>query len=217
VVDKGHSPMIRLRAGNEWYIIPPKLALQVEFPVKAFTSPSKRSRHTNVTTSNFLAHFLNSEIAKVVVSRSHLDCIIIGATNFLSKEITEPLFATKETNGGFVTGELQDIIRVRKFTTDSAAYRSDIYYTHGKGLGEKSQEIPDVIIFDGATSFIKWQSLWHYSHLIALFDQTDSNFDAAIQVFNEENIKKGSDRVAFSNDFKPPVGMSLSIYQETRK
>lgn len=217
MVDKGRSPMIRLRAGNEWYIIPPKLALQVEFPVKAFTSPSKRSRHTYATTSKFLAHFLNSEIAKASVSQSHLDCIIIGPTNRLYEEIEKTLFATQGVESEFVVGSLQEIIRVRKFATDSGTYQSDIYYTHSKKNTEDRQEIPLVIIFDGAASFLKWQASWRFSHAIVLLDQTEPGFDAAIQVFNVESIKNYLDDVVFKSKFKPPKGIHVSVYQEVRK
>ena len=99
--NKGHRPLIRLRAGKQSYLIPPNLALQVEFPAKEFTSPSMRAKRNESKVPTFLSQFLGSNIAKVAVLQSHLDCLIIGATSFLVKEITETSFATRETGDQF--------------------------------------------------------------------------------------------------------------------
>lgn len=214
--DKGCST-IRLRAGSQYYLLPPSLALQVEIPTKEFTSPPKRAdRRTSNEVSPFLSLFLGKEAAKAVTLQSEIDCVMIGSLGRLKEEVNETQFAVKDSSGAFISGTFQDVIRVRRFSSHEA-YRSDVYHVHSNENVGSYQEIPLVAIFDGATSFLKSREIWHDSHHIALFDQTEPEFDAGVQAFNEDFIKHHLDNVDLSRPIKIPVQVPLSIYQERRK
>jgi hypothetical protein len=223
---RGGDTKILLRAENQkgglTYVIGQKHALQVEFPAKEFTSLPKRSYgRTDRTVSPFLTHFLDQETAKAVVLQSHLDCMIIGSIGRLDQEINCTSFATQNAKGEFVSGTLQDVLRVRRFSTNAETYRSDIYYTHTRDHPRDHpgihQEMPAVIIFDGSTSYLKWRAFWRHPHCIVLLDQTEPGFDAAVQTFNEECIKNHLNDMAFKTQLKAPKGVPVSIYQEVRK
>ena len=218
VEKKGNRSWLKLDSGSEKYMVPPNLALQVEFPAKQFASPPKRSsRKTSTAISPFLANFLSQKTAKEAILRSHLDCLIIGSAGRLDREVNDISFAVMDTTGKFVEGKAQDIIRVRRFSQNEA-YRSDVYYTHGRDFLERQAEMPSVVIFDGSTSFLKWKAYWSHPHCVVIFDQTERDFDAAIQVFNEEFIKNHLDEeVDLNLSLEIPKRLPLSIYQEVRK
>ncbi len=209
---------ICLRAGTYVYKIPPSLALQVEFPAREFASLPSRQSHglTGTTVSPFLSHFLGLAIAKSVALQSRLDCMMIGSLGRLEKEVNETQFAVRDSNGKFISGTLQDIMRVRRFSSNEA-YRSDIYHMHSKGGVGIHQEMPLVTIFDGATSFLKSRNTWRHPHCIVLFDQTEPEFDAAVQAFNEDFIKNHLDDVDLKRQIKVPAKVPISVYQEVRK
>lgn len=214
--DKGCSG-IRLRAGSQCYILPPSLALQVEIPTKEFTSPPKRSdRRTSNEVSPFLSLFLGKEVAKAVTLQSKIDCVMIGSLGRLKEEVNETQFAVKDSSGTFISGTFQDVIRVRRFSSHEA-YRSDIYHVHSNENVGSYQETPLVAIFDGATSFLKSREMWQNSHHIALFDQTETEFDAGVQAFNEGFTKNRLDGLDLNKPVKVPIKLPISIYQERRK
>ncbi len=207
--------------GGLTYAIGQKFALQVEFPNKEFTSLPKHSNELTHrlyrTTPPFLSNFLDNETATAIVLQSHLDCIIIGSIGRLDQEINCRSFATQNTKGDFECGTLQEVIRARRFSSNSDTYRSDVYFTHSKEQPRIQYEMPNVVIFDGAMSYLKWRTFWSHPHCIILFDQTEPGFDAAIQIFNEECIKNHLDDVVFKEQLTAPKGVPISIYQEVRK
>lgn len=210
--------MIRLRAGGEMYEIPPSLARQIEFPSKEFDYlPGSSYGRSNNTLTPFLSYFLDVAAAKEFITQSRLDCIMIGSVGRIEREINDVQFAVQDSKGGFLDGALQDIVRVRKFCVNAKTYRSDIFYTYSKEPPNLQQEIPEVVLFDGANSFLNWGASYHYPHCIVLLAQTDPEFDAAVQVFNENFMKNHLDDVVFKQALKIPKGISISIYQEMRK
>ncbi len=211
--------MIRLRAGDKtYYEIPPALALNVEFPAREFASLPKRSnKWIDETIPPFLTNFFGQEAAKAAILESHSNCVIIGPIGRLDEEVNCVPFAVQVAGGGFEQGVLQDIIRTRRFSIIAETYQSDIYHTHSKDHAGIEQEMPPVIIFDGATSFLKWRACWSHPHYIVLLDQTEPGFDSAVQVFNEEYIKNHLKDVVLSKQLELPKRVPISIYQELRK
>lgn len=210
--------MIELHSGRCTYKIPPKLALRIEFPPKELTPlPGWSHRQSSTNIPPFLSQLFKETTAKEVIMQSRLDCIIIGSIRRIEYEINDVRFAVRDTMGEFLEGVLQDIVRVRRFSTDAETYRSDIFYTHSKEHPGAQQEIPKVVIFDGANSFLKWGASYHCTHCIVLLAQTEPEFDAAVQVFNENYTKNHLKDVRFKKPLKIPKGVPISIYKEARK
>lgn len=210
--------MIEFHSGVHTYKIPPNLALRIEFPSKEMNAlPGRSYRQSDTNIPPFLSYLFNETVAKEIILHSRLACIIIGSIGRIEQEIHYAQFAVQDSKGEFLDGSLQDIIRVRKFSENAETYRSDIFYTHSKEHPSWQQEIPEVVIFDGAKSFLKWGASYHYSHCIVLLAQTDPEFDAAVQAFNEGFIKNHLDDVVFKRPLKIPKGVPISVYQETRK
>ena len=210
--------MLELHSGKCIYKIPPNLALRVEFPPKEMTSlPGRSYTQSNMSIPPLLSQIYKEAVAKEIVLQSRLDCIIIGSIGRIEQEINDTRFAVRDAAGEFSEGALQDIVRVRRFSTDAETYRSDIFYTHSEKHPGSQQEIPRVVIFDGAISFLKWGASYHYPHCIVLLAQTEPEFDAAVQVFNENYMKNHLNDVVFKKPLTIPKGIPISIYQEMRK
>lgn len=215
-MDDGSS-MILLCAGNERYMIPSRLALQVDLRPEASGPLVKLSiKQKKTPIPPFLSLFLGSEEARAIVLQSHLDCVIIGSIARLTTEINETRFAVRDATRSFSPGILQDIIRVRRLAKETESYRSELYYTHGRELEERRQEIPVFVIFDGAMSFLKWRDYWRQSNWVVLLDQTESDFDTAIHTFNEECVKNEVKKANLGIPLSVPSRMPVAVYQEER-
>lgn len=206
-----------LSTKGERYWITSKQALQVEFPAKSFTTlPKRPSQRVRDRPSQFLSGLFGVQTAKAIASQSSLDSLIIGPVSQLREEIQAWPIAVR-TEEEFARGFLQDVIRVRRFSKRTQAYRSEIYHVHSKECENTGQEIPAVVIFDGGTGFSKWRDSWRQSGWVVLFDQTEAEFDLAVQAFNDEYIKSSVGDRELSWFPASPAYIPTSIYQEARQ
>lgn len=201
------------KGGRYW--ITSKQALQVEFPTKSSSKVPKRpSRRINARLSPFLSSLFDSEVAATIVSQSSLDSLIIGSLWRLKEETQDQQFAAK-TAYGFASGVLQDVVRIRRFSKATETYRSEIYHVTSKDCENLGQEIPTIIIFEGATSFLRWRNFWCQSNWVVLLDQTELEFDLAVQTFNDEYIRSPVNDREISNFPLIPTHIPTAMYQET--
>lgn len=214
----GDGSMIELRSKVHTYKIPPNLAMRVEFPSKELTQlPGRSYRQSNTNIPPFLSCFFGEAAAKELILQSCLESIIIGSVGRIEQEINYTKFAVQNAKGEFLDGVLQDIIRVRRLSAATETYRSDIFYTLSTEHPGSQQEIPKVVIFDGAKSYLKWGYNYRNAHCIVLLAVTEPEFDAAVQTFNENFTKYHLDDVVFKKRLDLPKGIPISIYQERRK
>ena len=213
-IEQGVTRLCLQYAPNHNFLITSKQALDVEFPSKVFTSFSKRaSRPTPLTQSPFLTHTLSSiDSISTLTSQSALDSLTIGSIYQHKEELLEKSFAIK-TDNDFIQGSLQEIIRARKFIKGAQTYRSDIFYVNNNECENRNKEIPFVTIFNGATSYLKWRHIWNWCHCVVLLDQTEQDFDIAIQIFNNEFTQLSTVDGFRSFDQLPPY-IPMAIYEE---
>lgn len=204
------------KINGERYYITSKQALQVEFPAKSFSvQPKRPSRRITAHPSQFMSSLLDTNTAAAIASQSSLDSLIIGPLYRIEKEIQDRQFAAKKDNE-FIPGCLQDIVHVRRFSRGTETYRSEIYQVNSKECENPGQEIPTVVIFDGAKSFLKWRTIWNQSHWVVLLDQTEPDFELAVQAFNYEYMMTPvHDRELFGFPLAP-THIPIAMYQEER-
>jgi hypothetical protein len=209
---------IRLRAPDQTYILTYQLAQQVEIAPEKFASSSRESQrgHTSATPSSFFSCFFEHQATMEQGVHSRLDCVIIGSPGRLREEITEMPFAIKNSNGKYVAGTLQDILRVRRFSLGARAYRSDIYHISSHECQTRSQEVPLVTIFDGATSFLTCRASWRDAHWIVLLDQTERAFLESRNSFNDEYTKHHVHDGGLEPIADIPKAISIAIFKEAR-
>jgi len=121
------------------------------------------------------------ESATEFFARSRLECLIIGQTNLLRKEITETEFVHRSE----VKGTMQELIRVMRFEPAGTPYRTRLIPSD-KQPPDNIQLQPLVAIFDGANGYLKWRHLWQRTHQIVLLDRTESRFDDAVAQLNQD-------------------------------
>ncbi len=208
---------LNTKTKGERYWITSKQALQVEFPAKEFSPlPKRSSRRVSTHPSQFLSSLFDTETARAIVSQSSLDSLTIGPLHRLQEE-TQTWPIAVRTEAGFVSGLLQDVIRVRRFSKRAETYRSEIYHLNSKECENIGQEIPTVVIFESGSSFLRWRNSWRQSDWVVLFDQTEAEFDVAIQTFNEEYITSPVDDRELSEFPVVPAYISTAMYQEARQ
>jgi hypothetical protein len=160
--------------------------------------------------------------ASLFTSIPVLDCVILGSKHLLKAEIEETRIALleKEQHSPSVKeyeGRFQDILRVRSFQADGAAYRCEVLANSGNEIkGLKSGEVPPIAVFDGATSYLKWRDFWDKSDSVILLDRTETRFDEAIIQLNQDFSTNRIDEEWEAVFSHIPAGIEIMAYFEEK-
>ena len=113
-------------------------------------------------------------------------------------------------------GTLQDILRIRRLSSTSEAFRSDIFPVRSKGHAMESEEMaPHLVVFDGAVGFLKWRHIWPHCNWVVILDRTEPRFEEAAQIVNEDYFSRVDEEKLELPD-APPVSVELVSYTVTR-
>ena len=110
---------------------------------------------------------------------SRLECVVVGNETILRDEITSTRF--RFPAGCSNEGSAQDLLRVRDFGhgVEDGTYRSDVFSRTGTRQEDARTVTPSVAIFDGASSLLRWGSLWPTASRIVLLERTDHRLSDA--------------------------------------
>ena|SRR2546421_340387 len=215
------------RAGGDTHYVAVRDALRVQIPAEADQLVSPRDLPDRQTgrlvapVCSFARRLLGEENVNDFVTRSRLDCLIIGRLSNLRQEITETVFRNflptddiLDSTDDVHEGTLLDILRVSKFMGGGKAYRTDVVSANSQDVPAIARSLtPHVAVFDGSAGFVKWRDCWRSSHWITLLDATESSFDEAARALNAERVNRVNDEVP-NNLPEPPGGIELIFYQE---
>lgn len=138
---------------------------------------------TLASETDFCVAILGSKCASLLVTESKLETVIIGPKKSVEAEVTTQEFLT---HGG-QTGTLQEILRVREFQNENKSSRSRIISDKARAVTTHSGILdPPLVIFDGAQGFLKWRSYWTASNWVIVLDQTEYQFEAAVEQVKRE-------------------------------
>ncbi len=122
------------------------------------------------------------------VRRSRLECAIIGSEVELREEIRDVVFAVmsadKKRPNVLVEGHLQDVLRIKSLVRDGEGYRSDLFPASRAANREAREQMPAVVVFDGANAFLKWNDVWPDANWVVILDRTDRRFSEAASEVN---------------------------------
>lgn len=180
--------------------------------------PDRQTGRCILPKRGLLTHIVGENEAIAFSTRSRIDCLIVGRVGILRDEITKTPFATKSRSGGTEEGNLQNVLRARKFMGEGQAYRSNVIAmnTH-RVVNPPVGELPYVTIFDGANGFLTWRDCWRDSHWIVILDQTEPAFREAADALNREYVQKRRRRpVEPGLPYVPPRVETL-LYREVRR
>jgi len=209
---------VRLRTGrfgNEAISIPQGLLLGVDILRNAaFKLPRRQTMRDIVSNKelNFLSSCLGDRLAHEIIAYSRLDCLIIGSKEQLRREACDTRLAIKSTRSHLIEGSLNMLARTRELLGDSSAHRSAVYSSASSNQVFMDKP-PTVVIFNGATGFLRCRDLWRSSHWIVLLDRTEPRFQEAVEVLNQEYMQR-ADEVPSESLPVLPKGIEAIWYNE---
>jgi hypothetical protein len=176
--------------------------------------PKKQAGRRIVANNEFIYSLIGKVDPRKFSTKTRLECAVIGRFSILTQEIKEVPFACYSSKSKLNTGYLNDVLRVRKFLSEGEAYRSEVLPVHSdKPVQTANGLVPHVVIFDGATGFIKWRDRWRNSHWIILVERTEPRFQEAVTEINNEYGNR-VDGEKIHNIPSVPFGVELVVYQE---
>ncbi|WP_161823365.1 hypothetical protein [Sporotomaculum syntrophicum] len=222
-VDKvGNQPAIRVNLRDKYnttHLFIQKRALDVTIaPDQNISIPDRQVGRLVNTNREFIACLLENVTPAEFVASSCLECVIIGNIKWLQYEIENTVFALNKPSGKVIKGTLQDVLRVRRFLNNSPNFKIDIWpATKSLAEGIDKGENPVVIVFDGASSFLRWKDYCLDSNWVVLLDRTEPSYREAVEEFNNEYIQNRSgDALKLDLEGFPP-GIELCAYKEACK
>ena len=201
------------RSGGLTHLVPPMEAFNVEVLCNIIERLPKRQTGRLVQPlSPFARHFVSRDEANFT-RQSRLECLIVGRRKLLRREIVETQFAASTDGSTFSEGSLQDVLRVRNFMVEGEAFRSDVFRVNSRVNPTQAQgHLPHVVIFDGATGFLRWRDHLRKTNWIVCLDRTDAKFRDATAVIDQDYIKYRVGDASVANLPASPTGVEVISY-----
>jgi hypothetical protein len=163
------------------------------------------------TEAGILRAMLPSIDIDLYVNYSRADTVIIGPSRMLNAELTMTEIRYPTPLLGLQSGRIQDIVRLR--LDERHPYHSLVVPPTTRHSARLSKRIaPDVVIFDGASGFLRNRHFWTNSHQIMLLDRTDSAFAEATDAWNDEYLQRAND-VRLREIPNPPAGIEWCAFE----
>lgn len=149
----------------------------------------------------------SEERARMLISHSRLECIIVGQPTLLHPEITETSFVSNNAQG-----TLQEVLRADSFLRPGEAYRSTIL-PMSRTPECNDRPAPHIVIFDGAKGFLRWRDQWPSAHQAVILDYTDHDYADALSEVNRAYIYRLAEADPVSIP-PPPKELAVMVYRE---
>lgn len=206
---------ILLEAGGTLvHYVPAQQSLKVQpLEGKVERLPANPTVRTVRANTALIEIILGRRWADEFLGRSRLECVIIGNEASLRGEISRIPFAVADKKGHLVHGHLQDVLRVRRFLTGDHPYRSDIFSTRAFSEGRASGLTPEVVIFDGANSFLRWTGPWQEANWVIVLDRSEARFPEAVSEVNRRYAAAASSTGTGANLPGAPPGLEFASFE----
>ncbi len=202
-------------AGSLTLFVPEDRAFRVQLVQEQNWKLPKRPGSGQFTKAGpFVEKLLGHANAAESCVNSNLVCVLVGRRNTLRQEICETRLAVHVNASKYREGRLNDVLRMRGFCGSEQACRS-AFVTSGRKLPVGLIDKVDTgIVFDGATGFIRWGSLWHGRHQVVILDRTEPYFRDAVNAINERFAKCGSEEAAIVPEAETPAGGEILVFRD---
>lgn len=167
--------------------------------------------------SSFVKKIIGENHAASFAKDSYSNCLLIGNLGVLRQEMIDERFGTplKDNTDNIGTGNLLDLLRVRKFTSANKSFHSDAFAANSRRPPGKHQtQNSDIVIFDGSNGFLKWRDFWKDSHWLVLLDQTESGFFDAANALNNQYLQRTGEDTVPENFPCPPDYIEIVYFEE---
>jgi len=201
-------------APDETRWVPARQCLKIQVSGRQLeTGPKRRSSRRIRVEHGLLAAMLPSSAAADYLRRSRLECAIVGRDNELHEEIHDARFAIAVAEGKrcdeHLEGCLQDVLRVKSLVSSGEGYRSDVFPASRPAGREARASSPAIVIFDGASSFLKWSDVWPKANWVAIIDRADYRFEDARSELNRLYVTTRAKGVTLPEVPAPPSVESM--------
>lgn len=147
------------------------------------------------------------------VSRTELDCLMVGVGSTLLQEADEELALFDRVSGGYVSAPAAALMRVRGTSAAKDPYRSVIVGTNASKMMDKlASKKPAMVIFDGAQAYLRWRATWPSSPTLLILDRTEAHSLEAAAALDQERILYGSADSALELP-SLPTAVELTAYR----
>lgn len=205
--------------------LPAAQAMSIEVantPVKKLPKKQKgqivASEREVIQQNSFAGQALSLGDVYGFVTYSRLECTIVGVASRLNEEITGTTLSVKSSDrGAFLDGTLQHLLRVREFSRPGQAYRCSVVSSGKKSEEPGQAQAPAVVVFDGATGFLKWRNDWENSNRLVVLDRTERHFEEAVTALNQEYVQNRADDRKVQFGRRVPCGVELMSFRENRR
>ena len=199
---------------TEW--LPPTASLQVEVSSEDWTRlPSNVAGRADAATSRseFVSRVFQGLDLWNLVTQSSLDCVVLGGVGLLVQEATATKLSVGSRGTAATAGALGDILRVRRLSSENEAFRSDFFPVNSNEHVWRTERLPPgVVIFDGASGFIKWRHKWQQSDWVIILDRTETHFIDAVQLVNDIYLSRtGKSGEILENRPLPVESVSFTV------
>jgi len=201
-------------AGGLTHLISKSQAVQVQVKGTGVTKlPQKQKGRSENAQTRFLSGMLGETDLHGFLNSSSLECIIVGHIKRIHHDALAKIFAVKTENGTYEAGNLQAILRLKRFSGEGQTYKADALPARAKRLPVDIEgSVPDILVFDGAKSFLKWHPNWPNSHWVVLLDRTEREFGPAVEKLNKLQKIGSPAKISLEVPTSKPAGAELTAF-----
>jgi hypothetical protein len=170
-----------------------------------------------VPNSDFVRHFYSQDELHLLHLAARCQVIIVGRINSLREETTQLQCALPAKGGGTHEGVLNDILRIRKFSSQANHARTTVYATQqDTGPTADDRAAVRLAIFDGADAYAKWGSCFPSANLLVILNRTEPMFhDGLSQVNARYYVRSGEYR--WKQGIQIPASLDATGFVEVRR
>lgn len=203
--------------GGLTYLIDEPRSLQVQPAKHSGNLPKKPGAENKRFANSFVDSLLGEADPVQLGLQSKLVCAIVGRRNALDYEIRHTPLALHANGHCQAEGQLQDVLRVDRFTAGEQSYRSALVPVGSNPpSGDVISKVERGVVFDGAAGFLKWGAeFWRDRHQIVILDRTELYFDDAISAVNSRFSQNRADAETPSPSSGAPPGGEVLAFRET--
>jgi hypothetical protein len=208
IEEREGARLVRLETGVAKRRMTSYLPMDMCGEVQVIANPGDL-RMTNrrlIRAPEFLARALSGIDAAALSATTRMDCILVGSVDPLHHEIVSEQFAVGP-EGDQREGNLQAILRVKRFAAQNAPYRSEVVAAGAESVpAAAAASSPRVVVFDGAVGFNTWRARWRSSNWIVLLDRTSPSTQAGADTVNYgHSTRLGEADVLAGVQFPPSI------------
>jgi hypothetical protein len=209
------------KAGNLTYLLTKEQALNVNIVEdKDYHLPKNPLGRKN-DVPKFLENGFKGLDYHRLLTHSQTRIYFVGRKNLIKDEALKTYFALKDCDSNtFVSGYLNEVLRIKEFIGEQAAFQSQILSeSSSENLIDMQNKTPKTItIFDGSISYLRWREDFKSTHSILILDRTEPQFESAIfECIDEYTINPKCEKKLLVSDELIPHGVELMYWEEDLK